>query len=318
VKIALITPAPANSRSGNRNTASRWAAMLRQLGHKVAIETSWSKSTCDVMFALHAKKSRASIEHFAAIYPGHPLVLALTGTDLYRDIHEDATARDSLALAARLIVLQSQALAELSAAERRKTRVIYQSVRRRLPLPRYRRGFHVCVLGHLREEKDPFRCALALRHLPSQSHVVATQLGRALSSEFEVEARTLQAREPRYRWLGEVTHGTALTRLARSHLMVISSRMEGGANVVSEAIAAGVPVIASEIAGNIGMLGKDYAGYFPFGDERALAHKLWQAESSQGFYSRLVRQVKERRPLVSPARERTALRGLLKELRSRS
>ena len=318
MKIALITPAPANSKSGNRNTASRWAAMLRQLGHAVAIETSWSESACDLMLALHAKKSRASIERFAAATPRRPLVLALTGTDLYRDIRENAAARDSLALAARIIVLQSQALAELTPDERRKTRVIYQSVRRRLPLPRYARGFHVCVLGHLREEKDPFRCALALRHLPPESDIVTTQLGRALSAEFEAEAKTLQTREQRYRWLGEVTHGAALTRLARSHLMVISSRMEGGANVVSEAIAAGIPVIASEIAGNVGMLGKDYSGYFRLGDERALADKLWQAESNREFYALLALQVKERRPLVSPVREKAALRALLKELRSLS
>ncbi|MEY4599308.1 MAG: hypothetical protein RLZZ445_2105, partial [Pseudomonadota bacterium] len=32
MKIALVTPAAANSRYGNRNTAVRWAELLRELG----------------------------------------------------------------------------------------------------------------------------------------------------------------------------------------------------------------------------------------------------------------------------------------------
>ena len=67
--------------------------------------------------------------------------------------------------------------------------------------------------------------------------------------------------DSRYQWLGEIPHWQVRKKLARSHVMVISSKMEGGANVVTEAIAAGTPVIASRIAGNIGMLGLDYAGF---------------------------------------------------------
>jgi glycosyltransferase involved in cell wall biosynthesis len=98
--------------------------------------------------------------------------------------------------------------------------------------------------------------------------------------------------------------------------MVISSRMEGGANVVTEALAAGVPIIASRISGNIGMLGKDYAGYFPFGDERALARVLWRAESDPEFYARLKRQCGARRGLTRRSREKTALRRLLHEVQA--
>lgn len=96
--------------------------------------------------------------------------------------------------------------------------------------------------------------------------------------------------------------------------MVISSRMEGGANVVSEAIAASVPVIASRISGNIGMLGKDYAGYYPLEDERALAKLLWRAESDKEFYRLLKKQCQARLPFISPLREKAALKALLREL----
>jgi putative glycosyltransferase (TIGR04348 family) len=319
MKIAVITPAPAGSRSGNRNTALRWARMLRELGHRVNVQSLWNGATCDAMLALHAKKSRAAIERFKRAQPDSPLVLALTGTDIYRDIEIDASARDSLALATRIIVLQEQALAELSREARKKTRVIYQSIRRRpstASLTPYTRCFEVCVLGHLRHEKDPFRCALALKHLPAKSRIRVTQLGRALDRDMENEARALEKAEPRYRWLGEVAHASAVRRLAKSRVMVISSRMEGGANVVSEAIAAQVPVIASGVPGNIGMLGRNYSGYYPVEDERALAEKLYRAESDRGFYRRLMAQVTTRKPLVSPKREIAALRALFDELKS--
>jgi glycosyltransferase involved in cell wall biosynthesis len=123
-------------------------------------------------------------------------------------------------------------------------------------------------------------------------------------------------REPRYQWLGEMPHGAALRRLARARLLVISSQMEGGANVVTEALAAGVPVIASKISGNIGMLGADYAGYFPLGDERALARLLWRAESDPKFYKHLRRQCAARRPLTRESREKKTIRLLLREVLS--
>ena len=89
-------------------------------------------------------------------------------------------------------------------------------------------------------------------------------LGAALDPKLEAEARAGCAR-PRYRWLGSVPHARALRWLASSHAMVISSRMEGGANVVCEALRIGVPVLASRISGNVGLLGRGYPGYFPAG-----------------------------------------------------
>ena len=83
----------------------------------------------------------------------------------------------------------------------------------------------------------------------------------------------------RYSWLGEVSQ-TVIRRLyARSQAMVISSLMEGGANVVSEACVAGLPVIASDIPGNTGLLGHDYPGLFPAGDSAPLAKLMARFES---------------------------------------
>ncbi len=314
MRIALITPARPVARSGNRNTAVRWSRLLRELGHQVRVQTSWDGKSADLMLALHARRSHDSIARFAAAYPSRPLLLALTGTDLYRDIRFDADARRSLRLATRMIVLQQMGLAELTPQLRAKTRVIYQSTRPIKRAPPLKSCFEVCISGHLREEKDPFRLAAALEYLPQQSRIRVTHMGAAMSPEMAAAARGWMEREPRYRWIGELPHGAALQRLARCRLMVISSRMEGGANVVTEALAAGVPVIASRIPGNVGMLGADYAGYYPLGNERALARLLRRAESDPEFYRKLKRQCAARRYLISPTREKLALKRLLAEL----
>ncbi|MDP2241672.1 MAG: selenoneine biosynthesis selenosugar synthase SenB [Burkholderiales bacterium] len=314
MNITIVTPAGARSRYGNRNTAARWAQLLRELGHRVVINVEWDGAATDMMIALHARRSHESIRRFALRYPDHPLIVALTGTDLYRDIRQDATARESMRLATRMIVLQDMGLRELSPGLRRKTRVIYQSTRPIFRQPHLKSCYEITVSGHLREEKDPFRAAAALSGLPQESRIRLTHIGGARTPQMAAIAQGWADTEPRYRWLGERAHGKALRLLARSRLMVISSLMEGGANVVSEALAAGVPVIASRIPGNIGMLGADYAGYFQPGNEKALARLLWRAESDAAFYRRLKKQCLARKPLVSPAREKHNLKMLLDEL----
>ena len=223
MKIALITPAGARSRSGNRHTATRWAAMLRSLGHTIRIARVCDGRAADAMIALHARRSHASIAAFRARHPDAPLVVVLTGTDLYRDIRSDRSARASLELADRLVVLQDMGKAELARRMRRKTRVIYQSADSRSPSPRRSRRFRVAVLGHLREEKDPFRTALALAHLQDLPDLEVAHLGEALSLDMQREARRLMRVDARYRWLGNVPHATALGWLAGSRLLVLSS-----------------------------------------------------------------------------------------------
>jgi putative glycosyltransferase (TIGR04348 family) len=311
MRLVIVTPARPGTRHGNRTTALRWARHLRALGHRVAIRVEWDGRACDAMIALHARRSHASIAAWKRALPSRPVVLVLTGTDLYRDIRTDAAARASLDLADRLVVLQQKGLEELGAAHRAKTTVVHQSVRapRRQEPPRT--YFLATVIGHLREEKDPFCAARALALLPEVGNLRVVHLGSAMSEEAAREARTRMRADRRYRWLGELPHAQAMRWLARSHVMVISSRMEGGAHVVSEAIAIGVPVLASRISGNIGLLGEDYPGYYPVGEERALAALLARAYSETAFLASLARKVGAERAKVKPAAERGALRDLL-------
>jgi putative glycosyltransferase (TIGR04348 family) len=312
VRIALVTPAGPGSRAGNRHTALRWAAMLRGAGHVVTVSTEWAGDEgTELMLALHARRSHASMRAFRERHPDRPLLLALTGTDIYRDLPGSAEAQASLRLADRFIVLQPEAIGKLPSRLRRKAQVVYQSSASRLRHAPVKRRFRVCVIGHLREEKDPLRALAALALLPADCGIELLQLGDSLDDALAGQARRGMRDDARYRWLGGVPHARALRYLASSHAMVISSRMEGGANVVSEAIRIGVPVLASRVPGNVGLLGPDYPGYFALGDERALARLMLRAATDRGFYRRLRRRVRRLRPRVAPANEARSLLGAI-------
>jgi putative glycosyltransferase (TIGR04348 family) len=313
-RIEIITPAPPGSLHGNRVTAKRWQSFLRQLGYRVPITESWSGKDADLLITLHAYRSHASIDAFKLAYPNRHLILILTGTDLYRDMANHPEVHESMAIADALVVLQTEALRLIPAKWHHKATVIHQSVSQ-IPKQQKPKGqFSVSVIGHLRPEKDPFCIVRALPHLHSDSQITIQHLGMAMSEEMETIALQATKQHARYTWQGMVSHQATLRTLARSHVMVISSRMEGGAHVVSEAIAAGVPVLASKIAGNCGLLGKDYLGYFPVGNEKTLARLLYRAETDQLFYKRLQKQVKKLQKLVQPGHERSSIQKLVTRL----
>ncbi len=307
--IVIISPYLAKANNGNWLTASRWARFLREQ-YRVSLALEWDGTPCDAMIALHARRSFASIVAFAAAQPSSPLIVVLTGTDLYRDIHTDGDAQHSLQLATQLVVLQPEGLNELDVALHSKTRVIYQSTPSLKPVSqaqkRKTRYFDVTMIGHLRDEKDPltFMRAAALIKTP---RVRLLHIGGALDPLLGVQAEATQTSQPNYRWLGHLAHTDTRQRLKRSHLMVITSIMEGGAHVIIEAVTSGVPVLASDIAGNRGMLGVDYAGYFPLGDSVELARLIDLAANDEAFYTLLQTQCAARAPLFTAEHEKKAL-----------
>ncbi len=311
----MACPAPPHSRKGNRVTADRWARILRNLGHRPIIGQEYDLSPCDAMIALHARRSYQAARRFRQCYPHGPLIVALTGTDLYRDIRGSRRAQRSLEMADRLLVLQPLGIRELPIGLRPKARVIFQSAEpvRKLS-SRNSQTFEVCVLGHLRQEKDPLRAAYALRLLPAASKVRVVHAGEALSPSWARRARAAEAKDGRYHWLSEVSRDQANAILARSRLLVLSSHMEGGANVISEAVVNGVPVLASRIPGSIGLLGKGYPGYFGVGDTRALARLMYRAETDSGFYNSLKNWCRRLAPQFDPKYEQLSWAKLLAEL----
>ena len=314
-RILIVTPAPRGSRKGNRITALRWAQILRQLEYSVQISEDYRGQQVHILVALHARKSAAAISRFRSEYPTRPLLVTLTGTDLYHDLEFSAAAKRSLELASRLIVLQPEALGALPPRHRRKVHVIIQSATPpdRIPPPS-NDAFEICVVGHLRPVKDPFRAAMAARLLSRSSQVRIVQIGKALTPDMEQRAKRELKRNSRYLWLEELSHKQTLRRIAQCRAIVLSSRLEGGANVISEAIVSGVPVLASRIAGSIGLLGKKYPGYFEPGDTRGLAKLLHRVESEPRFLNELKTACQRLHPRFTPQQEMASWRKLLAEL----
>lgn len=318
MRIGIVTPAPPRSRYGNRVTALRWARMLRKLGHHVSIAQDYQGEPYDLLIALHARRSYRAASRFHREHPERPLIVALTGTDLYRDLPRSRSAQISLELATRIVTLQPKACEELHPGLRPKVRVIYQSAPARFNKHAHRsnsRTFDVCVIGHLRPVKDPFRAAFAARQLPHASRIRILHLGAAMTPAMANRARHEMRVNSRYLWLGEQPSWRVRQSLARSALCVLSSRLEGGANVVSEAVVAGVPLLASRIAGSVGLLGKRYPGYFPVGDTQALTRLLHRAEADREFLASLKSHCTRLLPLFQPRRERIAWSQLLNNLK---
>ena len=317
MRIGIITPAPPRSTYGNRITALRWARILKALGHRVTISSKYEGEPHDLLLALHARRSYSSIRRFQNQHPASPVIVALTGTDLYRDLSKNRLTAQSLDMATRIVVLQPKALEELKPKWRNKARVIYQSVEPVLKdsiRSQANGNFDVCVVGHLRAVKDPFRAAMAARLLPPSSRVRVLQIGQAMTPAMNRRAHAEAERNRRYRWLGEQSRSRTLKILARSQLCVISSRVEGGANVLSEAAVASVPILASRVAGNVGILGQDYPGLFSAGDSQGLAQLLRRGECDATFLAELTSRVKKLSPLFDPAQEEKDWSDLINEL----
>lgn len=313
--VVIVTPFAPDGLTGNAVTARRWAGMLKRLGHRVRVAECFDGQRCDMLIALHARRSAPSVARFRETNPTSPLLVALTGTDLYSDIESDEGALRSLEAATRLIALQRAAPDALPQHLRSRTRIIFQSVEIPAELePRSETSFDVCVVGHLREVKDPLRTAQAARLLPATSRVRVIHLGEALDEGMADAARAEEKQNPRYSWRGALAHDETLRTLAGCHLHVLTSKMEGGANVVCEALALGVPTLSTHIPGSIGILGEDYDGYFPFGDTEALARMIGRAENDVDFYESLATWCQERATLVDPEHELAAWAHLLTEL----
>lgn len=309
----IVTPALADANNGNWQTARRWASMLRP-AYRVRLAAGWSGGDESLMIALHARRSAASVAAWRAAAPRRPLVLVLTGTDLYRDIDVDPSAASSLAAADRLVVLNQLGAQRLPPALRGRCRVVLQSCPARQSLAHTDRHLRAVMVGHLRAEKDPQTYFRAARRLAARQDILLDHIGQALDTALGDEARALAQSHPPYRWLGALPHARTRERIQKAHVLVHPSRMEGGAHVVIEAVRSGTPVIASRIDGNVGLLGDDYGGYFPPGDDAALATLLERARDDADMLPVLRQQIARCAPRFAPEAERAALHLIVAEL----
>ncbi|WP_245478950.1 selenoneine biosynthesis selenosugar synthase SenB [Rubrivivax rivuli] len=318
--LVIVTPALADANNGNWQTAHRWAALLRP-AYRVHLTSHWQGGDEALMIALHARRSAASIAAWrSSRSPAaqRPLVVVLTGTDLYRDIATDAPARQSLALADALVVLNELGARSLPPALRSKAHVVLQSCSARAPQARTPRHLRCLMVGHLRDEKDPRTYWRAAQRLTGRPDIHLDHIGAALDPALGAEAAALAAQHPRFRWLGGLPHASVRRRIQGAHVLVHSSRMEGGAHVVIEALRSGTPVLASRIDGNVGLLGEGHEGLFDVGDDAALATLLARARDEPAMLERLAAQGALRAPLFTPEAEQAALHRLLGSLIART
>ncbi|MEX2475632.1 selenoneine biosynthesis selenosugar synthase SenB [Marinobacter sp.] len=311
MQIHILTPAQPGSRAGNRATAERWQSLLEAVGHQVRVLTALSAEPCDLFIALHAWRSHEAIEAFRQARPHVPIITALTGTDIYFHQHEYPQAtHHSMELADALIGLHQLVGGDIPPQFRHKLAIVLQSATApdavALRDPRTD-VFEVCVVGHLRDEKDSLRAALACHHLPADSRIRVVNAGKPHNREWQTKAEQEQGSNPRFQWVGELDQAQTRALMTRCRLMVISSIMEGGANVVSEACRAGLPVLASDIPGNRGLLGDDYAGYFRVSDDQHLAELLYRAEHNADYLNQLHQQVAAKAAAFVPESEQRCL-----------
>ena len=324
--IGIVTPADAGSRAGNRVSALRYYKILKRLRYRVDVRVDYQDQPWDALIALHARRSSEAVRRYRELFPERPIVLVLTGTDIYENLPaNDVETLRSIELATELVTLQPLAIEQLPAAHRARSRTILQSVG---PLPFHHpdqaepslkdfdgdSSFPVCVIGHLRDVKDPLRTALAARELPEASRIRVWHVGAATAPELADAARDEEQANARYRWLGECDRRATLRLISRCRLLCHTSILEGGANVISESVVAATPVLASRIPGSVGLLGHEYPGYFPVGDTAALTTLLERAEADPTFYAALKAATLARRPRFAPELEIEAWRRLLRPL----
>jgi putative glycosyltransferase (TIGR04348 family) len=311
--LVIVTPALADANNGNWQTARRWARMLSPR-YRVRLAARWDGGDEALMIALHARRSAASVQAWRADPRRRPLLLALTGTDLYRDIDGDAAAQASLHAADALVVLNERGPLRLPAALRTRCHVLLQSCGARAVLPKTGRRLRALMVGHLRDEKDPRTYLRAAGRLAHRADLHFDHIGGALDPALGAEAAALARAQPNYRWLGALPHEAARRHIQRAHLLVHASRMEGGAHVVIEALRSGTPVLASRIDGNLGLLGDDWGATFAVGDDAALAALLERARDDPAMLPALQRQAAARAPLFAPQAEAAALGRIVARL----
>jgi putative glycosyltransferase (TIGR04348 family) len=263
------------------------------------------------MLALHARRSADSIAAWHAQRGSKGLIVALTGTDLYRDIHTDTSAQASLDVAGHLIVLQESGAQQLPKQHRAKTVTIFQSTGSRKTLSKTTKHLNAVMVGHLRDEKMPQTLFEAARLVKDDKSIRITHIGAGLDEKLAQDAINTEALCAGYTWARGLKHSQTLAKIQRAHILVHTSKLEGGAHVIMEAVCSGTPVLASHMDGNVGMLGGDYAGYFPVGDAQALAALLRKCKDEPRFLDQLAKQCAKRAPLFSPTSEQTQLQRLV-------
>ncbi len=319
--VRLYSPMPLTSGKGNAVSALRIAGLLQKAGVDAqAVDVPPVEAS--VLVLLNAWRSAAVGLDFHRRHPDAPLVVVLTGTDIFPEFPSHPEVITALDAATAIVAWHSESAAQLPSHYRHKTRVIFKSAPDapgELPVRSYpvEGRLTVLVAAHLREIKDPFRCAAAVELLPAESRIVIHHAGEALNAAMDQAAGEWMRRTPRWLWLGGIHRDSLWREMQGAFLTVNSSFAEGGANAVIESLVCGVPVLASDIPGNTGLLGRVWPGLYPPGDTAALAALFERCETSPSFYTELLDRTRTLAAQFRPDAEQQCWLDLLESIKSR-
>jgi len=315
-RILLACPYPLDSTRGNSVSANRILGILEELGHTILPISgrTASEDDGDLLIALHARKSAAAINAFHGRHPQRPIIILLTGSDLYADLSgpqkNHAIVQRTLTLATQLVVAQAASMADIPIAFREKARVVPKSLLTEVPTRLANSSPHQLNLvlpSHLRPAKAPLLVLESLALLPESVAVEVNHYGHAedpILGQEALEASNIVG--SRYIWHGNKPHNEVLAAFAQADLLLNTSRVEGGANALCEAIQMGLPCLATSIPPNVGMLGDGYAGLFPMDDAHALAKLIERGAHDSKFLDQLTHETTARAPLFTREAEAAA------------
>jgi putative glycosyltransferase (TIGR04348 family) len=310
MRILIKTPFVKGVRTGNRSSAEQYLAVMHRLGHEAQVADTYDGQQVDWLIGLHAEKCAEAVADCRLACPEAKIAVVLTGTDIYPEPSQQAL--ETMRLADRLVGLQPDAAAQVPREFRAKLRVIVQaSEPGQVVVQKSLDPFDVCVVGHLRDVKDPMLTAAASRLLPRESKIRIRHAGAILDPRYEELVAKEMNENPRYTWLGQLGVTAVRDLISGSQLLVMTSLSEGAGRVVGSAIVKGTPVLSTRNHGVVGLVGEDYPGLFPLGDAGALAALLRRVESDSAFREALAARCEARKFLFEPERELAGWRKLL-------
>ena len=311
IDVLIHSPFPLQTGQGNSVTADRTELILRGAGFEVRVEGGgYHGEDAKCLVALNARRSAGMVAEFDRAHPGRQIIVVVTGSDINHPQMEDecSDTRKTMARADALVMLHEADLEVLPVELREKAVCIFPSVK----LPdgiKHRPGdgdrFEVIMAGNLRAVKNPQLAVEGARLLAEDSAVFISSYGDA-PADLAAEMTLASEQAGHFQWCGKVDHDSLMEKMARAHLLLNTSNLEGGANAICEAVTMGLPVVASDIRGNVGMLGRDYPGLFPSGDACAMVSLLRRCAEDAGFYRDLKSTVELRASLFDFATESEA------------
>ena len=310
MKICLVAPERDSPMTGTRVTTRRWLELLQKFGHRVNADPECDAADADLVVALAPRGEDA------AGRLTKPYVVALNGDDLPPGAPGDDLLQ-TLEDASHIIALDPAVLDALEPAVLWKASLVHPSAKPILPVPaKATNCFQACVVEHIRAAEDASVVAAAVSKLPDDSLSQAAHAGAALTEALRELVRSLASENTRYRWLGPLPHEEARLLIARSHILVLPTRLHAAANTLAEALALGVPVLAGRRPGVESILGDRYPGFFDVSDVDALSELLHRAETDEIFYRRLQLGCEKAAQLTTPSAEMKSWQLVLDAIRS--